>query len=132
VVKNYREGSSPEKTALEVADGFKTPAGNSVGCAVAQATKASAPRPPGITDRIEPVQAVFAVTMEILPSARASSWRAQHLPSRSCGKKGAGGGRKSEGLIRALTPGNAGRAKEPRQGDSSQAIHAPTPSGLCA
>ncbi len=82
MVKNYREGSSPEKTALEVADGFKMPVGNSVGCAVAQATKASAPRPPGIADRIKPVQAVFAVTMEILPSARASSWRAQHLNRR--------------------------------------------------
>ena len=29
VVESYREGSSPEKTALERADGVKTPAGYS-------------------------------------------------------------------------------------------------------
>ena len=129
---NCREGSSPEMTALERADGFKTPAGHSVVRATATAVKASAPRPPGIADRFEPVQRVFAVTMEILLSARASSWRAQHLPSRSFGENGAGGGRKSEVLIRALTPGNAGRAKEHRVRDSDPVTHAPTPSGLCA
>jgi hypothetical protein len=75
---------------------------------------------------------VFAVTMEILSSARASSRRAQHQPSRSFGENGAGGGRKSEVLIRAVTLGNARRAKEHRVRDSSSQTHAPTPSGLCA
>lgn len=132
MVESYREGWSPEKTALERADGFKTPAGHSVVRAAAKAAKASASRPPGIADRFEPVQRVFAVTMEILSSARASSWRAQHLPSRSFGEKDAGGGRKSEVLIRALTLGNARRAKEHRVRDSDLQTHAPTPSGLCA
>ena len=132
MVENYREGSSPEKTALEGADGVKTPAGYSEVRKAAKAAMASAPRPPGIADRFEPVQRVFAVTMEILSSARASSRRAQHQPSRSYGENGAGGGRKSEVLIRALTLGNARRAKEHRVRDSSSQTHAPTPSGLCA
>ena len=47
-----REGCSPEMVALEVADGFKTPAGNSVH---GEKLKWQAvPDPPGLLDRIEP------------------------------------------------------------------------------
>lgn len=131
-MESCREGSSPEKTVLERADGFKMPAGHSGVRAAAKAATASALRPPGISDRFEPVQRVFAVTMEILSSARALSGHAQHPPSRSFGENGAGGGGKSEVLIRALTLGNAGRAKERQVRDSDSEKHAPTPSGLCA
>ena len=47
-----REGCSPEMIALEVADGFKTPAGNSVHGEKLQGQ--AVPVPPGIADRIEP------------------------------------------------------------------------------
>jgi len=47
-VNNSREGCSPEMTALERADGFKTPAGHSAMC-----DSASALHPPGIADPVE-------------------------------------------------------------------------------
>ena len=47
-----REGCSPEMTALEMADGFKTPAGNS---GHGEELKGQAvPAHPGLLDRIEP------------------------------------------------------------------------------
>jgi len=47
-----REGCSPEMTALERADGFKTPAGNS---GHGEKLKGQAvPDHPGLLDRIEP------------------------------------------------------------------------------
>lgn len=50
--KADREGCSPEMTALEVADGLKTPAGNS---SHGEALKGQAvPDHPGLLDRIEP------------------------------------------------------------------------------
>lgn len=50
--KADREGCSPEMTALEGADGFKTPAGNS---GYGEKLKGQAvPDHPGLLDRIEP------------------------------------------------------------------------------
>lgn len=73
----------PKRPRLERADGFKTPAGHSVVRAAAKAAKASASRPPGIADRFEPVQRVFAVTMEILSSRMLFKWLNRRSQRRS-------------------------------------------------